>query len=110
MKKLESIVFTLNLRLLRFFRQAGEKLYEIFCNLILMLIVGCAHCRMGRPLTIDGVTYRVCPDCGAYRFYDLEKMQFYGTYFYQFPAAGGVAKSYSIAGSPLIGGQIKQAA
>lgn len=110
MKKLASIVFTLNVCLPRFFEKACEKFYEIFCNLILILVVGCAHRWMSRPYTICGVTYRICPDCGAYRLYDLEKMQFYGTYFYRFPAAVEAAKSYSIAGSLPLGGQIKQAA
>jgi hypothetical protein len=110
MKKLESIFFTTNAYLSRFLEKACERLYEIFYNLILMLIVGCAHLRMGRPITIGGITYRICPECGAYRLYDLKKMQFYGTYFYRFPVEGEAARSYSAAGSLLLGGQIKQAA
>ena len=109
MRNVESIFFTSVIRLSGDFRKLLKKFSEIIYNLFLMALVGCAHRSMSRPYTIGGVTHRICPDCGAYRLYDLEKMQFYGTYFYRFPA-GEAAKSYLIAGSLPLGGQIKQAA
>ena len=56
MKKLESIIFTTSACLLRFLEKTCRRVYEIFYNLILTLVVGCAPLRMGRPVTIGGVT------------------------------------------------------
>lgn len=119
MKNLESIVFAGVNSFLRNFGNLLKKFSEIAYNLFLMMLVGCSHRWMGKPLTIGGATYRICPDCGAYRLYDLEKMRFCGVYFYQFPppvgnqtaAADGAAKIKRLSfGDRLLGGQLKQAA
>jgi hypothetical protein len=85
-----------------------DNLFHFFYNLLQMMLVGCRHRQMGKPLTIGGTTYRICRDCGAYRLYDLKKMRFDGDYFYRLPAGGRATHSYSIAES-LLSGQIKQA-
>lgn len=101
----QSVIF----RLSKVFQNLLNALFLSICNLLQMALVGCLHQRMGKPLTLGGATYRICAECGAYRLYDLDRMKFYGEYFYRFPAAGEAARSFRIAES-LLGGRIKQAA
>jgi len=69
-----------------------EKLRELLSNLILSARVGCLHTRMGRPYTVDGVTFRACADCGARRLFDPVAWRTYGGYFFRRPwAAQSVA-------------------
>ena len=69
----------------------AEKLRELLSNLILSARVGCLHGRMGRPYTVDGMTFRACADCGARRLFDLDGWRMYGGYFFRLPPAAGAA-------------------
>ena len=91
------------------------KFSEFLSIVIFMMTVGCTHSRMGRPLTVDGVTYRTCADCGARRLFDLSTWRMYGTYFYRLSqgdletSTSGVANRLALAGQ-LVGQELKQAA
>lgn len=91
------------------------KFSELLGILIFMMAVGCVHSRMGRPLTVDGVTYRICADCGAYRLFDLSNWRMRGAYFYNFPQDAWKTPVSHVAsrtaeGGQFFGQQLKQAA
>lgn len=97
-------------RLSKIFWEISDKFLLFLYNLLQMAIVGCLHQTMGKPLTVGGATYRICRDCGAYRLYDLEKMQFYGEYFFRFPASSvNTGQNLSFAES-FLDGRIRRAA
>lgn len=85
MRALESVIKDGIKNFLQELRLMVRRLTEFLHIIISMVIIGCLHSRMGRPFTVNGVTYRTCTDCGAHRLFDLDTWQMYGPYFYQFP-------------------------
>ena len=47
----------------------------------LIQLFGCRHMRVGRPVTLNGETYRACLDCGARRRFDVVGWHSYGPYY-----------------------------
>lgn len=43
-------------------------------------VFGCRHRRLGRPITREGRTYRVCLSCGLSRDFDPATWKTYGPY------------------------------
>lgn len=41
-------------------------------------LFGCNHASYGWPITKQGITYRVCLECGKERKYDWRRMRFVG--------------------------------
>ncbi len=82
------------------------KLREFIAIAFSMAAAGCYHRRMGRPRTVDGVTYRACLDCGMKRPFDPEAWRAYGTFLYGLPQ-GRPARA---AGAPAFGQALRRAA
>ena len=59
--------------------------------------VGCWHHQMTMPLSREGMTYRICRQCGLYRLFDPQRWKSYGTYYYNLPVDTGGATSRVIA-------------
>ena len=51
-----------------------------FTRIAGLLLGGCRHRRMGRPITCEGRTYRVCLSCGMTRDFDTATWKTFGPY------------------------------
>jgi hypothetical protein len=48
-------------------------------------LFGCWHGRLSRPVTINGVTFCYCKDCGLRRRYDIESGRHHGSFYAERP-------------------------
>ena len=48
---------------------------------------GCWHLDMGRPFSQAGETYRACTGCGARRYFDVQRWEMQGHYYFNSPGA-----------------------
>jgi hypothetical protein len=103
-------------RIVNGFAQLLAKLRETASIAVSMMATGCCHGRMGRPRTVDGVTYRVCLDCGMQRLFDPQAWRMYGTFSYRLveeasgPAARVLPFRPEQTGAAAAGQFLKQAA
>lgn len=42
---------------------------------LLKTIFGCRHEDLGRPMTINGISYRSCAKCGARQYFDAKTLE-----------------------------------
>lgn len=61
------------------YSERGHSLMDAVARL-LGAVIGCRHRRLGRPITREGRTYRVCLSCGMSRDFDTNTWKTYGPY------------------------------
>ncbi len=45
-------------------------------------IFGCWHKQLSRPFTIGKDSYRSCLSCGARKYFDIETLKAFGSFYY----------------------------
>ena len=83
MKANERVVERINRQHLVGPRQVATRVKEVSSVLVSMMATGCCHTQMSRPRTHQGVTYRVCLDCGMQRRFNPQTWTMYGPFSYR---------------------------